>query len=164
MGGCGCGPKGGWRDNAGGVLDECTTNTDHGGQPLEYLVPCPSFIARAKELAAPCTEENSGGIERIRCHGVSQNRLICKFLWQASHEWFPRSSIVSGSIDSQTTVACTAKFVGLNGNDIHAVGVSRVHGHGKTKIRRHSIGNVRPVLAAVVGAIQSPVILQEEAF
>ena len=22
MGGCGCGPKGGWRDNAGGVLDE----------------------------------------------------------------------------------------------------------------------------------------------
>ena len=35
--------------------------------------------------------------------------------------------------------------------------------YGKTKIRRHSVGNVHPVFGTVVGAIQSPMILQKEA-
>jgi hypothetical protein len=39
-----------------------------------------------------------------------------------------------------------------------------VYEHGKTKIRWHSIGNVYPVFGTVVGAIQSPMILQKKAF
>jgi hypothetical protein len=39
-----------------------------------------------------------------------------------------------------------------------------MHSHGKTKIRRHSIANVRPVFGTIVGAIQAPMILQEETF
>ena len=36
--------------------------------------------------------------------------------------------------------------------------------HCETKIRRHSIGNVEPVFGTVIGAVQSPMTLQEEAF
>ncbi len=35
--------------------------------------------------------------------------------------------------------------------------------HGKTKVRRYSVGNVEPVLGTVIRAVQSPMTLQEEA-
>src|ERR1700740_1317213 len=75
-----------------------------------------------------------------------------------------RGAPVAGAINSQPAVARAAKLIGLNWNDIHPVGISRVHDYGKTEIRGHSIANVCTVFGTVVRAIQSPMILQEDAF
>src|SRR4030095_8912280 len=71
---------------------------------------------------------------------------------------------ITRSINPQTPVARTTKFVRLDRNDINAVWIFRVHYHRKTKIGRPSVAYVCPVLGMIIRAIQAPMILEKQTF
>ena len=100
----------------------------------------------------------------VRCHRIAQDSFVSAFLRQAAHQRFPRCTCVAGTINSQPAVARAAKPIGLNWNDIHAVGIPGMHDYSKAKVRRHSVGDVDPVFGMVVRAIQSPMVLQKQSF
>src|SRR5690349_22557569 len=54
---------------------------------------------------------------------------------------FPRGATVASTIDAQPTVTRATKLIGLDGNDVDAVRVARMHDHGKTEIGGHAIGD-----------------------
>ncbi len=103
-------------------------------------------------------------VEGICRHRVAQDRFVGTFLRQSSHKRFPGAARVAGSVNPQPAIACAAKLVRLDGNDIHAVGVFGMHNHREPKIRRHSIGDIDPAFGAVIRAVKSPMILQEQTF
>src|ERR1041384_3591825 len=125
------------------ILNKGTPHTDYRRQPIEYLAPRLSFIARAKELPTSCSEVNSNRVERIYGHGIAQDCLVRLLLRQPPRKGLPRGATVVRSINAQPAIARASKLVRLHRNDVHAVRVSGMHDHGKTEIRRHAIGDIR---------------------
>ena len=134
-------------------MDEGASHTYDGRQPFKNSVPSLPFIARAKELAASRAEIDSGGIKRIRGHGIVQNSFVSLLLRKPPCQRLPRFAAVTCSIDAQAAIARTAKLVGLDRNDVDAIRIPGMHHHGKTEIRGHAVGDVLPVLRGIVGAI-----------
>ena len=149
------------RGSAGRVLNHCSSQADHRRQTIENFVPRLALIVRAKKLTTTGADVNSCGIEAIRRHGIAQNSFVGEFLGQTAQQGLPRGTGIARAIDAQAAVAGATKLLRLDRNDIGAVGISGMHEHGKTKIRGQSVANVGPALAAVVGAIDPPMILQE---
>src|SRR5262249_43808513 len=91
-----------------------------------------------------------------------KNGFVSEFLRKAARKRFPRRTAVASAVDAKPAVAGAAKFVGLDGNDVRAIGIPRVDNDGKAKIRRDAVGDIFPILTVIVGAVESPVILQVE--
>ena len=145
----------------GGFLEICAADADHRRQAFHQPLPGFAFVARGVELAAARAKINSGGIEGVGGHGIAQNGFVRAFLRQAARERFPGGAGIARAVDAETTVAGAAKFVGLNRDDIDAIRFLRMHDDRETKIGRDAVGDVFPVFAAIVRAIQAPMILQE---
>ena len=83
---------------------------------------------------------------------------------QAAGKGFPGCAGVARSIYAQPAVTGAAKLVGVDRDDIGVIRLAGMDNDWETKIGRESIRNIYPIVGMVVGAIQAPVILQEEAF
>src|ERR1700720_2817785 len=55
-----------------------------------------------------------------------------------------------------------AKLIRFYRHDVHAVRIVWVHQHRETKIRGHPTRDVLPRITPVIGAVQPPVVLQEQ--
>ena len=127
------------------------------------LGPGLAFILRSEELSAARSKVKSCGIVGVGGHGVAQDGFVGLLLREAAAKRFPRGASVAGAIDPEAAVARAAEFFRLDGHDVCAVGIVRVYDDGKSEIGGHAVGDVNPIFGAVVGAIDSAVILQEQA-
>src|SRR5207245_8538393 len=116
-----------WPEEIGGISHHSAFYTDHGWQSIENLLPGRSLVGRAVELSASRTEVDSDRIERVSRHAVAQHSFVGSLLWQPAPQGLPRGASIARSINPQSTVACAAKLVRLNWDDIHAVRVLGVH-------------------------------------
>jgi len=133
------------------------------GQALEDFRPRFSIVAGGVEFAAARAEEETSGIQCVGRECIPEDGFVGAFLRQAARQGFPGAASIAGAIDAEAAFRGAAKFVGLDGENIDSVGIVWMHDHGKTEVGGHAEGNILPGIAAIVGAIESPVILQEEA-
>src|SRR5579859_1390155 len=139
-------------------------HANHGRQAIQNLLPGLSFVGRTVQLSAARAEVDASRVERVGRHGIAQDGFKSSFLRQAARQRFPGFACVARAIDAQAAFGSAAELVGLYRHDVDAVGIARVSDHRKTKVRRHIIRNILPGIAVVVGAVQAPVVLQEESF
>src|SRR5215472_13094892 len=71
---------------------------------------------------------------------------------------------VARAVDAKASIASTTKFIRLHRDNVNAVGIVRMHDNWEAEIGRNTIGDVGPVFGVVIGAINSPMILQEQSF
>jgi len=126
------------------------------------LGPGLAFILRTEQLSAAGSKVKPCGIAGVGGHGVAQDGFVGLLLREAAAERFPGGAGVAGAIDAEAALARTAEFFGLDGHDVRAVGIVRVYDDRKSEIGGHAVGDVNPIFGAVVGAIDSAVILQEQ--
>jgi len=147
----------------GAVVDDCGADTCDGRQAVVNLDPGLAFILRTEELSTARSKVKSCRIVGVGGHGVAQDGFVGLLLGKAAAERFPRGASVAGAIDAEAAVARAAEFFGLDGHDVGAIGIVRVYEDGKSEIGGHAVGDVNPILGAVVGAIDSAMILQKQA-
>ena len=128
------------------------------------LLPGLTFIVGSEKLSAASSKVESGRIVGVGGQAIAQYGFVCLLLRQAAHERFPGRASIASPINPQPSIASATEFLRLDRNNISAIGIMRVHDDRKSKIRRHAVGNVGPVLRVIVGAVNSPVILQEKPF
>src|SRR5262249_25221446 len=104
--------------------------------------PLPAFavVPRTVKLAAPRAEVNARRFERIGRHPLSKNRLIGSLLREPAGEGLPGAARIKRPVNPQAALWRAAKLIRLHRNDVNTVRIMRVDRHGKTKIRRQSMG------------------------
>ena len=103
------------------------------------------------EFTVARSEVDAGGIERVRCESIAQNRFERAFLWKAARQRFPGRASVAGAINAKAAFRSAAEFVRLDRKDEDGVWVVGMHDHGETEIGGHAVGNVGPVGGTIVG-------------
>src|SRR3989442_1503225 len=69
---------------------------------------------------------------------------------------------VARAVDAQLSLGGAAELVGFDRDDVNRVRIVRVHEHREAEVRGDTVGDVAPRVAAVVTAVDPPVVLEEQ--
>src|SRR5262249_45643233 len=95
---------------------------------------------------------------------VAEDGLVGMLLRQAVLERLPALAGVAGPVHAQARLGRAAEAVGLERQDVHAVGSVWVLCHREPEVRGQlALAAVGPGVARVVGTIDAPMVLEKEA-
>src|SRR4029453_5409181 len=139
----------------------------HGGldpaprrQPLGQGLPALAFVGGGEQLPGAGPEVEAGRLQPVGGEPVAEHGQPGVALGQALGQRRPGVAGVPGPVHPGLAVGGAGKLVGVQRDDPGGVGVAGVGDHGEAEVARHPVGHVLPVVAAVVAAVQAPVVLE----
>ena len=144
------------------VVGDARLDADDRRQALAQQLPGSALVARAVELAAARAEVDAGRLEAVDRHAVADDRLEGVLLRQAARHRLPGRAGVARAVDAQLSVGRATEPVRVQRHDEGGVRIAGVHAQAEAEVRRDSVGHVLPGVAAVVGAVEPPVVLEKE--
>src|SRR5829696_4743841 len=138
-------------------------DADHRRQPLGQGLPAVALVGGGVQLPGAGPEVEAGRVEPVAGEAVAEAGQPGVALGQPGGQRLPGVAGVAGPIDAGLTVGGAAALVGVERDDPGSVGVAGVGDHGEAEVARDPVGKAMPVVAAVIAAVQAPVVLEVEA-
>src|SRR5918998_997343 len=135
-------------------------DADHRGEPLGKGLPALPLVGGGEQLPGAGPEVEAGRVEPVAGEAVAEHGQPGVALGQPGGQRLPGVAGVPGPVDAGLAVGGAAELVGVQRDDPGGVGVAGVGDHGEAEVARHPVGHVLPVVAAVVAAVQAPVVLE----
>src|ERR1700722_15411049 len=111
-------------------------------------------------MSAARAEVESGGIEAVGRERVAQHGEIAVAIRKSLAERLPRFAGVTRAPYFDRAFERHAKGVGLERDQVRGIAAARMRDQRKAELRRQSIVDVDPRIAAVVAAIDAGMVLE----
>src|SRR5579862_8371683 len=132
----------------------------HSGQPVGDRIPAFSLVTRREQLSAASAEIEPRGIEPVRHERVAQHREIAVAIRQSLAEGFPRFARVARAPHLDRALERHAKNIRLERYQVRGIAAVWMRDQRKAKLGRQPLMDIDPRIAAVVGAVNSGMVLQ----